>query len=260
MSEDIREALVLRYCTYTAPRRQTKSGPQKKWITMEEHETVLGHTRRKVAGGPLVELKIADIELRSMRRKGDWYEKDTTCDSEWMKVHMLEMGKAIREAYWWVADSQEIELVMENAGGHGTKDCIEEYEKALKEKFNVKVIHQVPRSPETNLLDLGIWCGLQHYVETVHRKKTKTSTDALARTVINAWSRYNSFESFANVYRRWDKVLSLIIGASGDNSLVDSARKELIVPIVMVAPEALIQDEDHIVEDPPKTGSATKTA
>jgi hypothetical protein len=66
--------------------------------------------------------------------------------------------------------------------------------------------------------------------------KPKSSTLALARTVINAWSRYNSFDAFYNVYKRWDKVLSLIIAANGDNTLVDSARRELMVPIVMAPP------------------------
>jgi hypothetical protein len=65
----------------------------------------------------------------------------------------------------------------------------------------MKISHQIPRSPETNLLDLGIWCGLQHMIEMVHREKTKASTSALARTVMNAWNRYNSFDdAFYKVY------------------------------------------------------------
>jgi hypothetical protein len=88
---------------------------------------------------------------------------------------------------------------MDNAGGHGIKDAIDWYEREIKDRFNVKIIHQ---SPETNLLDLGIWCGPQSMVdEAVHRDKTKSSTSALARTVMNAWNRYNSFEAFYNVYR-----------------------------------------------------------
>ena len=44
---------------------------------------------------------------------------------------------------------------MDNVGGHGTKDAIETYVQLLKDKFNVIVEHQTPRSPEFNLLDLG---------------------------------------------------------------------------------------------------------
>jgi hypothetical protein len=167
---------------------------------------------------------------------GEYYEQDCNCDSDWMKIHMMEMGEAIRKAYHWVPFDQEIELIMDNAGGHGTKDAIEWYEREIKERYNVVIIHQVPRSPETNLLDLGIWCGLQHMVELVHRDKTKSGNNALARTVENAWNRYDSFKAFYSVYKRWDKVLSLIIAGNGDNTLVDQARRELIVPIVMAAP------------------------
>ena len=62
-----------------------------------------------------------------MQYKGNEYESNTTCDSTFMKQHMMEIGKAICDAYYWLPDSQEIELQMDNAGGHGTKDCIHEY-------------------------------------------------------------------------------------------------------------------------------------
>ena len=37
------------------------------------------------------------------------------------------VGKAIREAYHWINPADPCYLVMDNAGGHGTKDCINEY-------------------------------------------------------------------------------------------------------------------------------------
>jgi hypothetical protein len=254
LDEDIREALVLRYCTYPS-----STTDKKKWVTMKEDQLLLQPNIRRKQGGALEPIKVDDIHLFSVRRAGEFFERDVNCDSAWMKVHMIEMGEAIRKAYHWVPFEQEIELIMDNAGGHGTKDCIAEYENELKTQFNVRIIHQVPRSPETNLLDLGIWCGLQHMVEAVHRDKTKSSTEALARTVINAWNRYNSFGPFYNVYKRWDKVLSLILAANGDNTLVDKARRQLIVPIVMAPPPTgngtsplenvldldEIEDEDH---------------
>jgi hypothetical protein len=244
VDEDTRERLVLRYCTYPP-----STAGKKKWVTMTDDQLLLGHCIRRKAGDALVPITLEDIQLAAVRWSGDTFERDTTCDSEWMKTHMIEMGEAIRTAYWWLPFQQEIELIMDNAGGHGTKDAIEWYERELKDRYNVLIIHQVPRSPETNLLDLGIWCGLQRMVEKVHRNKTKASTDALARTVLNAWSRYDSFEPFYNVYRRWDKVLSLIIAANGDNTLVDKARNELIVPIVMAPPPSRNQAEVLDQED-----------
>ena len=54
---------------------------------------------------------------------------------------------------------------MDNAGGHGTDDAISEYTARLRDVYNITIIHQVPRSPFTNVLDLGVWCSLQARVE-----------------------------------------------------------------------------------------------
>lgn len=57
---------------------------------------------------------------------------------------------------------------MDNTGGHDTGDVIKEYITILKDKHNVIVVFQVPRSPYTNLLDLGVWCSLESEVEKTH--------------------------------------------------------------------------------------------
>ena len=51
--------------------------------------------------------------------KGDRRMVDVTCDSDFMKEVMPEVGKAIRDAYHWVHHSIPIYLYMDNAGGHG---------------------------------------------------------------------------------------------------------------------------------------------
>ena len=88
---------------------------------------------------------------------------------------------------------------MDNAGGHGTKDCIDNYIESLLTNHNIIVRHQIPRSPDTNLLDLGIWCGVQHHVEKEHHGKSKTRSNvgALARTIELAWDSYDSNRAFA---------------------------------------------------------------
>ena len=107
----------------------------------------------------------------------------------------------------------------------------------LRDEYNIKVVWQVPQSPETNLLDLGVWMGLQSHVERLHRCRTKTSAKALARTVEEAWRMYDSYQPFRNVYKRWDKVLRLIVAGNGDNVLVDKARKKVLIPIVIQPPQ-----------------------
>ena len=85
---------------------------------------------------------------------------------------MNEVGKAIRDAHHWVKwDPQNIQesdvmcLMMDNAGGHGSNEAVEKHTEDLKNKCKIEIIQQVPRSPETNVLDLGIWMSLQSAVE-----------------------------------------------------------------------------------------------
>ena len=86
--------------------------------------------------------------------------KDTTCDSVFMKGAMRRIGVALRVKYHWVDFSTPIFLVLDNAGGHGTNQCIGEYVTMLKDEYNVICIHQVPRSPFNSVLDLGVWATL----------------------------------------------------------------------------------------------------
>ena len=57
---------------------------------------------------------------------------------------------------------------MNNAGGHGTKATIDAYVSLLEEKHNVVCVFQHPRSPATNMLDLGVWMAFQSLVEKLH--------------------------------------------------------------------------------------------
>ena len=38
-------------------------------------------------------------------------------------------------------------------------------------RYNIKLIHQVPRSPYTHILDIGIWCAIQAAVDKEHFMK-----------------------------------------------------------------------------------------
>ena len=63
-------------------------------------------------------------------------------------------------------------LIMDNAGGYGTDDVIQRYTTNVKDTYNIEIIHQVPRSPFTKILDLGVCASLQDVVEkhTFHAK------------------------------------------------------------------------------------------
>ena len=140
---------------------------------------------------------------------------DVSCNSGFMRDHMLSIGAKIREKMHWIDADKPIFLVMDNAGGHGTKDAIEAYVDGLKEEHNVVVVWQIPRSPETNLLDLGVWNSLQAWVDKEHCG-TKQHVNVLAQTVDQAWNTYCTQEVFEKVYLRREKVLKLIIAGNGD--------------------------------------------
>ena len=92
-------------------------------------------------------------------------EEDASCNSEFMLSAMDRVGVAIREKYHWVLITHKIYLVMDNAGGHGSNDAIAQYKKMLEDDHNIEIIFQTPRSPYTNVLDLGVWMELQAQVE-----------------------------------------------------------------------------------------------
>ena len=189
-------------------------------------------------------LTLGGYTLMVRSKKGDEREIDTTCDSKFMEMIMPEVGRAIREQYHWVPFSIPIFLYLDNAGGHGTKAVIDQYVKALKDDFNVILVHQRPRSPATNMLDLGVWMALQNVVEKLHFRK-RMEAKALCNTVEEAWKQLDSIK-LQNVYNRWKMVLDLIIEDNGGDRLIEAKRGKLYrAP----SPEMEDLDEDRESRD-----------
>ena len=73
-------------------------------------------------------------------------------------------------------------IQMDNAGGHGRKEDIERYESGLLDK-GFKVNFQPSNSPDLNVLDLGVWRGLQAevdkllYVSSIDHQRRWVSKD-----------------------------------------------------------------------------------
>jgi len=57
-----------------------------------------------------------------------------------MLLVMDRVGKALREKFYWVKKEEWIYLVMDNAGGHGTKEAWEKFTDDLATKYKVKII------------------------------------------------------------------------------------------------------------------------
>jgi len=180
-------------------------------------------------------LDIRDLVMVVKFQKGDQVPEDITCDSEFMKEHMDSIGRAIRAKYSWVPAEAEIFLVMDNAGGHGTRDTIDLYVAELLENHNVRVVWQEPRGPELNLLDLGAWMSLQSAVEK-HFRGNRNHVDVLWRKIEDVWAFYDA-AVFHKIWDRWKLALDLIIADGGDNRLVNEHRGKLFTPAAPLPPE-----------------------
>ena len=223
LDDDIKERLVLRW---QGP-ENSKGKRQAKYI---DDDFALVPGPNALAGGGYnlmcryngtgsAEVKDGDVEA-------DTRVVDVSCDSTFMKEIMPRVGQAIRAAYHWVPLTEKIYLYLDNAGGHGTNEVVDAYVKLLASpKYNVICVHQRPRSPATNMLDLGVWMALQNVVEKMHFKKRK-EVEALAKTVTEAWDKLEEIK-LENVWNRWKMVLDLIIEDEGGDAKVESKRGKL---------------------------------
>jgi len=217
------QRLVFRYQAWN------NSGTKLEWKTVPASKMISECQIKITPNGQSRPLTVQDISLKCEAKKHDIVEEDITCDSSFMIKHMATVANMMRDAYHWVPAEETLYLVMDNAGGHGTNDVKAQYTAILAEK-NIEIVWQVPRSPETNLLDLGVWCSCQAVVEKRHRRRVKSSVNALARTVEEVWHEIDPIK-LQKVYRRFELVLSLIIADHGDNKSIDKHRGELMVPL-----------------------------
>ena len=160
LDEFVSSRLELSFFTYTR-------GGTKQTKTLQNEQVIGELGMRTNKEGKQVEITIHDINLLVQVQQGDEVERDCSCDLEFMLETIPEVGEALRKKFYWVPMDEQVFLVMDNAGGHGTNDAITTYTEGLK-KYNVEIIWQVPRSPETNMLDLGVWMSIQSAVERKH--------------------------------------------------------------------------------------------
>ena len=95
---------------------------------------------------------------------------------------------------------KEINLYLDNADGHGTEEAVEMYVNNLARNHNLICVHQRPRSPESNMLDLGVWMAFQNVVEQQHIGCMKEA-NCLTRTVDAAWTGLEPVE-LENIWNR----------------------------------------------------------
>ena len=228
----IREHLCFTY--------QTKKRTKLKRIELfheHEEEELFDGREIKMQDGSTRGLTVEDLDLFVRYEQGEEFEEDCSCDSAFMERTMSLVGQEIRDYFFWVPNEERIYLVLDNAGGHGTNAMVQQYKAELEQDFNIELVHQVPNSPETNLLDLGVWRAVQSKVEKLSWRK-RQDPNVLAETVEQAWDDFQT-ATIGKVYKRWKRVLELIKLDGGGNRYVEELRGRLTND-----PNANEEDED----------------
>ncbi len=130
LDDDIAEALCLRYTTHVGEEVNRRT------VTLRDEETLQGKsiTLQDRTQRPLT---IDDLNLYCYYPQGSIIEEDITCNSNFMLQTMPAIGAEIRQKMPWIPPDQPIYLILDNAGGHGTRQAINEYTRQLRDQHNV---------------------------------------------------------------------------------------------------------------------------
>ena len=81
-------------------------------------------------------------------------------------------------------------------------------------------ITQPTRSPDLNVLDLGIWNSLQSIVPFVKYEENAIikMSDRIAMEVARAWNEYESLEKLSKIFNTLKMIYSEVIDVSGSNN------------------------------------------
>ena len=238
LEDDVTERLVWRYRTISGKRLAIKY-----LLGTDDASKFRDLKIKKTKNGPLQQLQVNDLELLVRNEGGVLVEKDVNIDSDFMLQSVDEIGGAIRNKMAHVPKHVPIHLVMDNAGGHGTKEAKKKYVSKFREKYNIIIFWQCPNSPETNLLDLGAWRSLQSAVEDEHLQK-RIELDVLAKSVMAAWDKFDGNAKLGSIYERWKKVLSLIQLGNGNNDLVEKFRGKTTHSVDNIPVFPMVDDGD----------------
>jgi len=138
LEDSIGDRLTFSYSTYIG------SSGNKNTKQLDDDIVITEVQFRKTAANETTALSIDDISMLVRYKKGEYIKDDVNCDSAFMLKNIRTVGEAIRTSFHWVAPEEKIYLQMDNAGGHGTVEAIEEYTRVLREEFCIEIVHQIP--------------------------------------------------------------------------------------------------------------------
>ncbi len=134
---------------------------------MIQHKTKINEEGMETA------LPIDNIDVSCFLHQGTIIEPEVNCNSAFLLENLPLISTEIRRNLHWIPPEESIYLVMDNAGGHGTQEAIEEYTRRLF------------CSPEVNAFDLGIWMSIQSHIKRRHWDRCR-DPDSLAISIEEA--------------------------------------------------------------------------
>ncbi len=227
LDDDTIDTLELQYRSFVKPRNEngeSKTGLKMKVVKIDRNKQVFDGTYQvREKNLSLRNVTLQDLHIKCRKTAGSIERVDVNCDSKYMLEAMKRVGESIRTYFSYIPRDEPCYLILDNAGGHGSNEAKDSYQRTLLKEHNIVLIHQVPRSMYTNVLDLGFWCAIQSAVETNCRGK-RCDKNVLCKVVMQTWKSKKLKHILLNVFDRLHKVLVLIAQANGSNELVETKR------------------------------------
>jgi transposase len=163
------------------------------------------------------EEKVAQRKSK-FHERGDVYYINANMDGDLF----LEMVKdklipaIIKKCQW----AKKVIVQLDSAGGHRVGETLEAFNKiGKKSKPPIEFITQPTRSPDTNVLDLGIWNSMKSRVAEVRydRKATESMNQRIINAVSDMWEDYDPAK-LNNIFITLTAVLEEIEKDKGGNS------------------------------------------
>ena len=123
-----------------------------------------------------------------------------------MRRLTIKVGDAINEKWPRSDRGERIKIQMDNATPHLTNDDPEWIQAKKRWDFDIVLVRQPPQSPDTNVLDLGLWTSIQSFQRKVPMTSAATEYE-LVKAVHEAFRKLpmttidNCFVTLQNVLR-----------------------------------------------------------
>jgi hypothetical protein len=174
------------------------------------------------------ETKVAERNSK-FHDRGDEYEVPTMMNGElFVRLCKDNLIPAMVEKLKW---AKKIEVQMDSAGGHKIKSSVNELNTYCQSMFKkISFVTQPTRSPDLNVLDLGIWNSLQSGVPTI--KYDKAAEEPMNQRIIekveHMWDNYDGFAKLTKIFRTLTLIYNAVIKAEGRNDFkLPHSRDEL---------------------------------